>query len=103
MPARTKLVTNAMDEQKQMVATLSMLKQLETPEGTEYLRSVMAEAGLPMPTREYLEAKLLKQLEAPRGTEHLQSVMGEAGLQMPTREYLENLGPWQRASAGSGV
>ena len=58
-----------MDEQKQMVATLSMLKQLETPEGTEYLRSVMAEAGLPM----------------------------------PTREYLENLGPWQRASAGSGV
>lgn len=58
-----------MDEQKQMVMTLSMLKQLETPEGTEHLRSVMTEAGLPMPTREYLEAEL------------------------------EKLGPWQRARA----
>ena len=58
-----------MDEQKKMVSTLSMLKQLETPEGTEHLRSVMTKAGLPMPTREYLEAEL------------------------------EKLGPWQRARA----
>ena len=88
-----------MDYQKQIVATLSMLKQLETPEGTEYLRSVMAEAGLPMPTREYLEAKLMKQLETHGGTEYLRSVMAEAGLPIPTREYLEKLGPWQCASA----
>lgn len=58
-----------MDEQKKMVSTLWMLKELETPEGTEHLRSVMTKAGLPMPTREYLEAEL------------------------------EKLGPWQRARA----